>query len=432
MNTEETAPGSSAQRGATRSVDRLLVVRGKHTALRVKLPEVGTVNLGSSPDNDLVVREPGVEALHLIVQLGPTVSAEVRGADSGWLKARKKGAPLEQPLDPGERIEFGEGDRVRLGSVELELLPEPEPLVSLNDDRSPLGPGTVVVAPESRALVRLAEQLAVAGADVLILGETGVGKDLYANLIHRRSDRSGRPLMRIASPAAYEAFLRGGHQEQPGGTVLLDEVGGLSSNAQLALAQLLDRADRRELRVLATSNHDLLAETQSGRFRKDLYFRLAKVTLRVPPLREREREILPLAELALSLSGARATLSPEARAALLDYAWPGNVRELFNVVERALMVSGGATITPEHLPSELAEVAPSAGRQGASLSQNVGDAAPAGSLREELAQIERRRILEALEKYPTQVEAAKALDIPIRTFVNRLDALGIPRGKKKD
>lgn len=432
MNTEETAPGSSAQRGATRSVDRLLVVRGKHTALRVKLPEVGTVNLGSSPDNDLVVREPGVEALHLILQLGSTVSAEVRGADSGWLKARKKGAPLEQPLDPGERIEFGEGDRVRLGSVELELLPEPEPLVSLNDDRSPLGPGTVVVAPESRALVRLAEQLAVAGADVLILGETGVGKDLYANLIHRRSDRSGRPLMRIASPAAYEAFLRGGHQEQPGGTVLLDEVGGLSSNAQLALAQLLDRADRRELRVLATSNHDLLAETQSGRFRKDLYFRLAKVTLRVPPLREREREILPLAELALSLSGARATLSPEARAALLDYAWPGNVRELFNVVERALMVSGGATITPEHLPSELAEVAPSAGRQGASLSQNVGDAAPAGSLREELAQIERRRILEALEKYPTQVEAAKALDIPIRTFVNRLDALGIPRGKKKD
>ncbi|MBK6686265.1 MAG: sigma 54-interacting transcriptional regulator [Deltaproteobacteria bacterium] len=432
MNTEETAPGTSASPSSSGPGDHLLVVRGKHTALRVKLPETGTVNLGSGPHNDLVVREIGVESEHLILHLGPTVSAEVRGADSGWLQARKKGAPLERPLDPGERIELGEGDRLRLGSVELEVLPEPEPLAPVHDDRSPLGPGTVVVAPESRALVRLAEQLAVAGADVLILGETGVGKDLYANLIHRRSERSGRPLLRIASPAAYENFLRGGHKDQAGGTVLLDEVGGLSPSAQLALAQLLDQADRRELRVLATSNHDLSAETQSGRFRKDLYFRLAKVTLRVSPLRERPTEILPLAELALSLSGARVGLAPETRAALLDYGWPGNVRELFNVVERALMVSGGATITPEHLPSELAEFPMASGRSVVSPGTNPAEGAPAGSLRDELAQIEKRRILEALEKYPTQVEAAKALDIPIRTFVNRLDALGIPRGKKKD
>lgn len=432
MNTEETAPGTSARAQSSGPEVRLLVVRGKHTALRVVLPEAGAVHLGSGLENDLVVQEPGVEPLHLVLHLGPTVSAEILGADSGCLRARKKGAPLEQPLDPGERIEVGEGDRLRLGSVELELLPEPAALAPVNDDRSPLGPGTVVVAPESRALVRLAEQLAVAGADVLILGETGVGKDLYANLIHRRSERSARPLLRIASPAAYEAFLRGGHKEHSGGTVLLDEVGGLSSNAQLALAQLLDQADRRELRVLATSNHDLLAETQGGRFRKDLYFRLAKVTLRVPPLRERSTEILPLAELTLSLSGARAGLSPEARAALLDYGWPGNVRELFNVVERALMVSAGGTITLEHLPPELSETPPPSGRGAGAAAANPGDAAPPGSLRDELAQIERRRILEALEKYPTQVEAAKALDIPIRTFVNRLDALGIPRGKKRD
>lgn len=432
MSTEETAPGTArSPRGP--SARRHLVIRGRNTAVRVELPAEGRVRIGQDPSCELVLREPGIAPVHVALELGPHLQVEVLGEDTGWLPAQKRGAPLEQPLEVGARIGLEFEDRVRLGSVELVVLPEAEPERLDSGDETPLGPGTVVAAAESRSLVRLAEQLAGGGQDVLILGETGVGKELYAQLLHRRSERAARPLVRIASPTAFETFLRGGYREHAGGAVLLDEVGGLSAASQLALAQLLDQPERRDVRILATSNHDLLAEAEAGRFRKDLYFRLARIRLVVPPLRERPDDVLPLVELALQLGGVRTTLTDAAQETLLAYPWPGNVRELFNVIERALLLRGAGPIDRAHLPPELQAPAPSKGEGGApaSPSSPPSEGSP-GSLRDELAAIEKRRILEALEKYPTQVEAAKALDIPIRTFVNRLDALGIPRGKKRE
>lgn len=392
-------------------------------------------------------------------------------AEPAWIEA----AELTCALGPNEwalyasdaesasRIARGVAG-AEVGLVDLAVDPK-DRLLELAAERmtrlSPAGERSskmIAEDPAMRELINLVEQVAPTFAHVLILGETGAGKDVVAQMIHDRSDRALRPMVRVNCVELADSFFDGdaaGAQRAIGGTLLLDEVGGLSLRAQLGLGHLLEKwSARGEVRVIATSNHDLREAVKNNTFRKDLYFRLNRVSMEIPALRERASEIVPLAEMFIHDAATalrrpkKVRLSKEARALLLEYSWPGNIRELKNVIERAVMVCGGELLEPAHLPAEVLEgesldapapiesptdAVPVPVRGEASrgeASREEPDAKP-GSLRDEMASLERRRILEALDQYPTQTEAAKSLDIPLRTFLNRLDALGIARPRKK-
>lgn len=255
---------------------------------------------------------------------------------------------------------------------------------------------------------------------VLILGETGTGKDHLADLIHSLGPRAKRPLVRVnvaeISDTLFERELfghvagaftdarqgnKGLFEAAEGGTLVLDEIGELPPALQAKLLRVLeDGIVRRigsteelrvDVRVLATTNVDLEGAVQLGRFRADLYYRLDILSYRLLPLRERPERLPELASflLARACRGALApALSPEALAVLMAYRWPGNVRELDGVVRRAVALADGSFIGPEHLPEKLracapASPAPARGARAARyLAGNTGD--------------ERLRILEAL------------------------------------
>ncbi len=312
---------------------------------------------------------------------------------------------------------------------------------------------TIAGDPAMREVLGLVEQVAASNTHVLILGETGAGKDVVAQMIHDKSDRALSPMLRVSCVELADSFFDGeadGVSKALGGTLLLDEVGGLSLRAQLGLGHLLEKWSLRgDVRVIATSNHDLRGDVKRGAFRKDLYFRLNRVSISIPPLRERSTEIVPLSEMFIASAAEtlrrpkKPRLSKEAEAAMLAHRWPGNIRELKNVIERAMLVCAGEVVKLEHLPREVLEGEELEEPVSASMpsfpslpsasspSETAEDGEKPGSLRDEMANLERRRITEALDKYPTQTEAAKALDIPLRTFLNRLDALGISRPRKR-
>jgi transcriptional regulator with GAF, ATPase, and Fis domain len=251
---------------------------------------------------------------------------------------------------------------------------------------APLGP-VVVLDPAMQRLHSLAERIADSTISVLLLGETGVGKDVLAETIHRRSPRAGKPFLRLNCAALSETLLESelfGHergaftgavQAKPGlietangGTVFLDEIGELPGAIQAKLLRVLeDAAVLRvggvkprpiNVRFMAATNRDLEHEVSAGAFREDLFFRISGVSLIIPPLRERAVEIEPMTRAFISLV-ARKTgrfeepeLGADALAMILQYAWPGNIRELRNVVERAMLLCGRGPITAEHLPVE--------------------------------------------------------------------------------
>lgn len=295
-------------------------------------------------------------------------------------------------------------------------------------------------------VARMVDQVAKTSSHVLILGETGVGKEVVAQMIHDRSDRAGRPFVRVSCVDLEDRSIEEADEgEEPllfkaqGGTLLLDEVGGLSSRAQLSLGHLLEKwaassrtARRQAVRVIATSNQDLEAAVEAGDFRKDLFFRLNRVAITVPPLREHLEDVGPLARAFLERTEGAKQIDDGVLRALESYSWPGNVRELRNVVERAAMMARADTIALADLPDQIlgGKAPPPPPSQPAATQATSSSGGAPKSLREEMAELEKRRILEALEKYPTQTDAAKALDIPLRTFLNRLDALGIPRARK--
>jgi two-component system response regulator FlrC len=264
---------------------------------------------------------------------------------------------------------------------------EPERLVAaagrwLLDSAAGEGDGTgEIVARDTRTLevFDLARRVATSEATVLIDGESGSGKEVLARLIHRASARAGKPFVALNCAAIPDNLIEStlfGHErgaftgataahagkfeQAQGGTLLLDEISELPLALQAKLLRVLQerelervggsRAIRLDVRVLATSNRDLEAEVAAGRFREDLYYRLNVFPLTMPPLRERPDDIPPLALRALARHGASGrTLTAAARAALLAHPWPGNARELDNVMQRALILAGGAAIDLHHL-----------------------------------------------------------------------------------
>lgn len=339
-------------------------------------------------------------------------------------------------------------------------------LLRASDPDQEATPESVVL--RSASLVTLYDQVdAVArgGINVLILGETGVGKDVLARSIHDRSKRRDKPFLRLNCAALAEPLLESelfGHekgaftgathckpgllQSATGGTVFLDEIGEFPQRLQPKLLQVLENKEilsvgsvkprAIDVRFVAATNRDLEAEALCGEFRSDLYYRIAGFTFLIPPLRERREDILPLAlEFLRRMSNRRGLGMPtrirdDAAVRLLDYAWPGNARELRNVIERAAVLSEGRAIGPEHLPAEkmrsvvLVPRSKRVAEDDREPELSFADLAP-----DELA--ERQRIVEVLtECAGNQSKAAEVLGISRSTLVNRLNAYRIRRPRK--
>ena len=246
-------------------------------------------------------------------------------------------------------------------------------------------------SPAMRATLALVERAAGSRASVLLCGETGTGKEVLARAIHARSARATRPFVAVNCAAFPETLLESelfGHvkgaftgadrdkkglfEVAEGGTLLLDEVGEMPLSLQAKLLRVLQERELRpvggtraravDVRLVAATNRQLRAEIAAGRFRADLYYRLAVFPITVPPLRDRPEDVLPLCTHFLALYGARegkdgCTLSRDAASLLLAHSWPGNVRELENEVQRALaLAEPGDPLLPEHFSERLASV----------------------------------------------------------------------------
>ena len=295
----------------------------------------------------------------------------------------------------------------------------------------------------------------IAGGDisVLLLGETGVGKEIVAEAVHRLSPRAARPFLRLNCAALSETLLESelfGHEKgsftgamftkpglletAAGGTVFLDEIGELPMSAQVKLLRVLE--ERKVLRVggltpgtidvrfVAATNRDLEVEIRRGAFREDLFYRLNGFSVAIPPLRERVTEIEPLARYFVAEFCRRNARYPEPEISaialdwLVRYRWPGNIRELRNLIERAVLLCTGGAITQHHLPLDKLEAGPA-------------DALPVPVPAAAAPDDERARIAAVLDQCGgNQTRAAVVLGISRRTLVNRLDAYGLVRPRK--
>jgi Nif-specific regulatory protein len=299
--------------------------------------------------------------------------------------------------------------------------------------------------------LNLVKRAAPSTATVLILGESGTGKELIARAIHYASPRADKPLVKVNCAALPENLLESelfGHErgaftgavgrrigrfeQADQGTVFLDEIGDLSPALQSKLLRVLQEKEfervgnsqplKVDVRIIAATNRNLEDAIKKGTFREDLYYRLNVVTISLPPLRERKEDIPPLIEHFLKkYSGENqkpvVSLSKEARDLLMNYHYPGNIRELENIIERAVVLSRGDSITTQDLPLNLRE---------SKAEDLMKEGAGGRSLPEILEEIERLRINQALgESHGVQTKAAEELGISERVLRYKMKKYGI-------
>jgi two-component system response regulator FlrC len=381
------------------------------------------------------------------------------------IRARKPGLPVLL------MTAFGDVDKavaaMRGGACDFMLKPfEPKTLIEqIERYAQPLrgdGPAGVVAAdPRTQEVLLLAARVAKTDATVLLTGESGTGKEVFARFIHDQSNRARGPFVAINCAAIPDNLLEAtlfGHEkgaftgaqaaqagkfeQANGGTLLLDEISEMPLSLQAKLLRVLQEREVErvggkkpiplDIRVLATSNRDMALEVAAGRFREDLYYRLNVFPLRIPGLRERPGDIVPLAKHFLAQHAARlgksARLSPSGEAKLAAHAWPGNVREMENVMQRALILAPADVVEAEHLflaaaaadaapPAPVAAaVAAVAAVAPAAPAMPAGTATPAN-----MKDLERAHILETLAKVGgSRKKAVEALGISERTLRYKL------------
>ena len=392
---------------------------------------------------------PGIDGLTTLQRLGERqVDAQVviisgHGNIESAVRAIKMGAFdfIEKPLSL-EKTVLVVRNALRQRDLEAEN----------RDLRVRVGRQNTMVG-ESAAMQHLREQVAMAAPTngrVLILGENGTGKELVARTIHELSRRRSGPFVEVNCAAIPEELIEtelfghvrgaftgsvadkpGRFEQASGGTIFLDEIGDMSLKTQAKLLrvlqeQVMERVGgtqriRVDVRVLAATNKDLLAEIRAGRFRDDLYFRLNVIPIFVPPLRDRPDDIPVLADHFMAVMAAEygrrpKRLAPEAVARLQQYAWPGNVRELRNVIERMIIMVAGDTITAQDLAF--------LGRDRDTLYEPP--AAAAGRLAEARDQFERDYILRALAAAQGNMsKTAEVLGVERSNLYKKMKAFGI-------
>jgi two-component system response regulator FlrC len=380
----------------------------------------------------------------------------------GEIRARKPGLPVLL------MTAFGDVDKavaaMRGGACDFMLKPfEPKALLDqiARYAQPPRTESSGVVAGDARTqeVLLLAARVARTDATVMLTGESGTGKEVFARYIHDQSNRARGPFVAINCAAIPDNLLEAtlfGHEkgaftgaqaaqagkfeQANGGTLLLDEISEMPLALQVKLLRVLQEREVErvgakkpiplDIRVLATSNRDMAAEVAAGRFREDLYYRLNVFPLRIPALRERPGDIVPLARHFLSLHGASlgktARLAASAEAKLAAYAWPGNVREMENTIQRALIVAPGEVIEGEHLllgASNISASSIAAAEPRPAVAEMEPEAAAFArpAIPANMKDLERVHILETLAKVGgSRKKAVEALGISERTLRYKL------------
>jgi DNA-binding NtrC family response regulator len=348
---------------------------------------------------------------------------------------------------------------IRSGAIEFIPLPPDAELIAavlaaVSDDERPL----VARDPTMTAVMMLADQVAGSEASILITGESGVGKEVMARYVHKKSRRADKPFISVNCAAIPENLLESelfGHEkgaftgavarrigkfeEANGGTLLLDEISEMDARLQAKLLRAIQEREidrvggskpvKVDIRILATSNRDLTVAVRDGVFREDLLYRLNVVNLRLPALRERPADVMALAEhFVKKYATANALpdrpLSAEARRRLAAHRWPGNVRELENAMHRAVLLSSGPEIEDGaiRLPDGQPMGPPTdVGVQAANRAVQAADMAARAFVGQTVAEVEQRLILDTLSHcLGNRTHAANILGISIRTLRNKL------------
>jgi two-component system, NtrC family, response regulator AtoC len=420
----------------------LAVTQPDREPLIVRLPASGAVTVGRDDEAALVVESPSLSRLHFVIEMaGGAARLRDLGSRNGTRRNGELVSESASLLAPGDEIAAGD---VRFTLLRRETLPSSAIAVGLRSETPAAQAPPTDVPPEFRypslekvhAVVR---RVAPRNISLLILGETGTGKEVLAREIHRLSKRTG-PLVAVNTASLPETLIESelfGHERgafsgaltskaglietSDGGTLFLDEIGELPLALQAKLLRVLEeRSVRRvganqekrvDLRVVAATHRDLETLVAEKRFRADLLFRLNGVTLTMPPLRERREEIGTLSQQLLAGMSGATSITPAALRALRAFDWPGNVRELRHVLERAMAFSDGPHIDLEHLPDSLQR-------------EQKDVIASEGGVRATVKDFERERILEALEKTGgNRTKAAELLGLPRRTLVYKLSKL---------
>lgn len=389
-------------------------------------------------------RMGGIEVLRALHQEGiniPTVVITAHGSIESAVEAMKEGAYdfITKPVDANHF------DIVVRKALEREALKRELELFSEETDKR----YRLIVGKSEKIkeAVETAKKAATSKATVLLLGESGTGKEVFARAIHNWSERKNQPFVAINCVGLSKELLESelfGHEKGAftgadqqkkgkmelanGGTVFLDEIGDVSQEFQTKLLRFLQEREfdrvggvkpiHVDVRIIGATNRDLDAAVKEGRFREDLYHRLNVIPINLPPLRERKADIPPLSAYFLrrySLEAKKSfdELSHEAQQKLCAYSWPGNVRELANIIERAVVLGSGPTITQADLPGRIIASEPQA------------EFGPL-SYREAMEATRRKLVVKALEESRgNRVAAAKALGLHEKYFLRLIKTLGI-------
>lgn len=303
---------------------------------------------------------------------------------------------------------------------------------------APIASHIIAASPRTDHIVRLAIKIATFDSPILILGESGVGKEVIVKLIHQHSPRSEKPLVKINCAAiphhlleselfGYEkgAFTganqdgkRGLFEEAHGGTIFLDEIGDMPIDLQVKLLRVLQEYEIRRVggnkeikidaRIISATNKDLVKLVKTGEFREDLYYRLNIVPINIPPLRERIEDIKPLAHMILNRANQKYQLNKHFQPGVVEllqkYSWPGNIRELENLIERLVVTSEQDELTWSDLPF---------------ISERP-DFTESFSLKKTLEEVEKKIILEKTQMYKTTRKVAKSLGISQSSVVKKI------------
>lgn len=431
--------------------DRVLLVIDGAALQVMPLPGAGTLTIGRASKCDVVIDSGSVSRHHANLLLGTDAEVEDVGSSNGTFVEGVK-------LPPNHRVTLAVGVPFLIGAVTLMV-----------QTRAGSRRETTPKASQLAALEQSAARIAIGKLAVIIVGEHGVGKERFAERIHEMSPRRAAAFVRCNCSAISEPLLEAElfgveAQNKPGlleladgGTAFLSDVDQLPQGLQQKLLRAVeDGAVRRtgsartrpvDVRYVASTAKDLAAEVDAGRFRRDLYFRLAGASFAIPPLRVRKDEVLPLAEQyvasAASPLGRTFVLAEDAKEWLATHDWPGNIRELRNACERAVLLATGSMIERHHLTTiddPAKRPAQPRLRSSATIPPPMGIMAAAPSaadmpsqVRATVAELEKQRILEALDKCAgNQTRAAEMLGISRRTLINRLDEYGIARPRKRE